>query len=107
LGWQTRKKGKENRRNLLALQIVDARPDGFELRARIDQGGHRSAVRALALASDDSSLLSASAEGAKLWSPGSGACVGTLEGGYGLCAVFAPGNRHAVVGTKVGGGWGG
>ena len=86
---------------------MDARPDGFELRARIDQGGHRSAVRALALASDDSSLLSASAEGAKLWSPGSGACVGTLEGGYGLCAVFAPGNRHAVVGTKVGGGWGG
>lgn len=25
-----------------------------------------------------------------------------MEAGYGLCAVFAPGNRHAVVGTKEG-----
>jgi U3 small nucleolar RNA-associated protein 12 len=85
---------------------VDVKHDAFELRARLDQGGHRGDVRALALSSDDALLLSASAGGAKLWTPGSGACVGTLEGGYGLCCVFAPGNRHVVVGTKVGGGVG-
>lgn len=32
----------------------------------------------------------------------SGACLRTIEAGYGLCAIFAPGNRHAVVGTKEG-----
>lgn len=32
----------------------------------------------------------------------SGACLRTIEAGYGLCALFAPGNRHAVVGTKEG-----
>ena len=26
----------------------------------------------------------------------------TIEAGYGLSAIFAPGNRHAVVGTKEG-----
>lgn len=71
------------------------------MRSRLDQAGHRGDVRALALASDDAALITASASGAKLWSPASGACVGTLEGGYGLCCVFAPGNRHAVIGTKV------
>lgn len=25
-----------------------------------------------------------------------------MESGYGLCALFVPGNRHAVVGTKEG-----
>ena len=59
-------------------------------------------MRALALSSDDALLLTASSAGAKLWAPASGACVGTLDGGYGLCCVFAPGNRHAVVGTKEG-----
>ena len=32
----------------------------------------------------------------------SGVCLRTIESGYGLCALFAPGNRHAVVGTKEG-----
>jgi len=32
-----------------------------------------------------------------------GACLRTIEqAGHGLCAVFAPGGRHAVVGTKEG-----
>jgi len=88
---------------------VDVKPDAFELRTRLDQSGHRSDIRALALSSDDTTLLTTSNSGAKLWAPGSGACVGTLEGGYGLCCVFAPGNRHVVIGTKVGlgvdGGW--
>lgn len=38
----------------------------------------------------------------QVWNPRSGACLRTMESGYGLSALFAPGNRHAVVGTKEG-----
>lgn len=37
----------------------------------------------------------------KLWNPSTGASLRTVESGYGLCALFAPGGRHAVVGTKA------
>ena len=68
----------------------------------IDGGGHRSDIRALALSSDDSMCLSTSNSGVKVWNPRSGACLRTIESGYGLCALFVPGNKHAVVGTKEG-----
>lgn len=29
-------------------------------------------------------------------------CLRTVESGYGLCGLFVPGNRQAVVGTKGG-----
>lgn len=77
-------------------------PPAPQASSRLDQGGHRSDVRALALSNDDQQLLSVSNNCAKVWNPASGACLGTLESGYGLCALFAPGNRHAVVGTKEG-----
>ncbi|CAL8469217.1 g8758 [Coccomyxa elongata] len=68
----------------------------------VEAPGHRSGIRALALSSDDAVLLSAAAGAVKLWNPTSGACLRTIETGQGLCALFAPGNRHAVVGTKEG-----
>ena len=38
-----------------------------------------------------------------MWSAESGACLRTVEtAGHGLCALFAPGGRHAVMGTKEG-----
>ena len=37
----------------------------------------------------------------KVWNPRTGACLRSIDAGYGLCAVWAPGNRHAVLGTKV------
>lgn len=37
-----------------------------------------------------------------MWNPRTGACLRTMESGYGLCALLAPGNRHAIVGTKEG-----
>lgn len=64
--------------------------------------GHRSDVRCLALSSDDKQLLSGSNSGCKLWDPLTGACLGSIDSGYALCCVFAPGNRHALVGSKVG-----
>ena len=46
-------------------------------------------------------VLSASSAGCRVWNPRTGACIHAIECGYGLCAVWAPGNRHVVVGTKV------
>lgn len=68
----------------------------------LEAPGHRSDIRTVALSSDDSMLLSGSNNEVKIWNPRSGACLRTIEAGYGLCALFAPGNRHAVVGTKEG-----
>ena len=39
---------------------------------------------------------------AKIWNPRTATCLRTIDTGYGLCAVFVPGNRHAIVGTKAG-----
>ena len=68
----------------------------------VDAQGHRADVRALALSPDDGTLLTCSNKGVKVWNPEDGACLRSVEGGYGLCAAFAPGGRHAVVGTKSG-----
>lgn len=41
--------------------------------------------------------------GWQVWSVETGACLRTVElAGHGLCAMFAPGGRHAVMGTKEG-----
>ena len=37
----------------------------------------------------------------QVWNPRSGVCTGTIDTGYGLSLLWAPGNRHVVVGTKV------
>ena len=85
-------------------QLWDVREGGGERALALDGAGHRSDVRALALSSDDALALSGSSAGVKVWNPRTGACLRSVEGcGYVLCALFAPGNRHAVVGTKEGG----
>ena len=40
--------------------------------------------------------------GRQVWNPRSGACLRSMDSGYGLSALFVPGNRHALVGTKEG-----
>ena len=89
-----------------SLEVLDFTEEGWELRQQIAQQGHRSDVRSVALSDDDQLLLTASSAGPKLWNPETGACIASMEGGYGLCVVFAPGNKHAVVGTKVRCCWG-
>ena len=73
-----------------------------EKAAAIDGPGHRSDIRAVALSSDDSMCLSTSNSGVKIWNPQSGVCIRSVGTGYGLCALFVPGNKHAVIGTKEG-----
>jgi len=76
---------------------LTASPDGG-----LDIAGHRTAVRALAVAEDDSLLMSASAEAVKIWSSSSTRCIRTMPSGYGLCGFFVSGNEHVVLGTKDG-----
>ena len=80
----------------------DVTEGGSTRSAALESGGHRSDIRAVSLSPDDSMLLSASSAGCRLWNPRTGACLRSMDCGYGLCAVWAPGNRHVVVGTKVG-----
>ena len=68
----------------------------------IESAGHPSDIRAVALSPDDETVLSCSSNGSKLWNVSDGACLRTIKGGYGLCTSFAPGGRHAIIGTKQG-----
>ncbi|KAL3161937.1 hypothetical protein ABBQ38_009019 [Trebouxia sp. C0009 RCD-2024] len=85
-----------------SLEVWNLNDADVSILHALEAPGHRSDIRTVALSSDDSLLLSGSNNEVKIWNPRSGACLRTIEAGYGLCAIFAPGNRHAVVGTKEG-----
>uniref|UniRef100_A0AAV1V9J5 Small-subunit processome Utp12 domain-containing protein n=1 Tax=Peronospora matthiolae TaxID=2874970 RepID=A0AAV1V9J5_9STRA len=66
--------------------------------------GHRSDVRQVAISSDDQLVLSLAGASVKIWNARSLQCIRTLSDSLSLAlsAVFAPGNMHVVVGTKLG-----
>ena len=68
----------------------------------LDLLGHRSDIRAVRFTSDSSRVLTVSDGLAKLWSCKTQHCITTVECGNGMCAVMAPGDQYAVVGTKKG-----
>ena len=68
----------------------------------IELQGHRSDIRSISLSSDGSLLLSTSHNAVKIWNPGNGSCLRTIESGYGLCSNLIPSNRYALIGTKSG-----
>ncbi|CAH9137341.1 unnamed protein product [Cuscuta epithymum] len=68
----------------------------------IELQGHRSDVRSVTLSSDNTLLMSTSHSLIKIWNPSTGSCLRTIESGYGLCGIFIPGNKFAVIGTKGG-----
>ncbi|KAI5799152.1 hypothetical protein DFH27DRAFT_501148 [Peziza echinospora] len=68
----------------------------------VELAGHRSAVRSLALSSDDRMLASASSDSLKIWNVKTSTCIRTFECGYALCCSFLPGDKIVVVGTKTG-----
>lgn len=70
--------------------------------AILDLQGHRSDVRAVAVSSDGSMVASVSHGLAKAWSSRTRQCVRSVPCGFGLAVVFAPGDRHLLVGTKEG-----
>lgn len=84
------------------IEVWDVSGESTSRAAVVGAQGHRADVRALALSSDDSSLMSASTTAVKVWNPRSGVCTASIDSGYGLSLLWAPGNRHAVIGTKEG-----
>lgn len=110
-----------------ALATGDAK---LQVHYSIALPGHRSGVRVTSLASDDSLLLSAAGAQLKLWNMATRNCIRTLDlvepsdadraasaastatagvdaedddgSDMVLCALFVPGNRHVLVGTKRG-----
>eukprot|EP00892_Ulva_mutabilis_P003716 jgi/Ulvmu1/1716/UM116_0030.1 len=69
---------------------------------QISLPGNRSDVRALALAKDDTHIISCGNGGTKVWDATSGDCLNSIPGSYGLSVMFAPGGKFAVVGCKSG-----
>mmetsp|Transcript_20504 Transcript_20504/g.32691 ORF Transcript_20504/g.32691 Transcript_20504/m.32691 type:complete len:960 (-) Transcript_20504:107-2986(-) len=91
---------------LLPAKEDDAASGGPSLQIQpsvsLELAGHRTGVRALAVATDDSVVMSTSAESVKIWSASTGRCVRTMPSGYGLCGFFVAGNEHVLIGTKEG-----
>lgn len=85
------------------MQVHDISEEAASVSSSIEGPGHRGGIRAVAVSHDDTLLLSAAAEGCKLWSADRGTWLRSFPApAHGLCAVFAPGDRHAVIGSKVG-----
>lgn len=70
----------------------------------INLGGHRLDVRCVQLSSDNQLILSLSSASVKIWNAHSLQCIRTVSDSIdlALCAIFAPGNMHVIVGTKNG-----
>ena len=68
----------------------------------VDQPGHRTDVRSLALSSDDRMLASASSGSLKIWNVQTQSCIRSLECGYALCATFLPGDKIVIIGNRNG-----
>ncbi|XP_060076229.1 WD repeat-containing protein 3-like [Ylistrum balloti] len=64
--------------------------------------GHRTDVRTVSFSSDNTAILSASGETAKIWNRSTLQCIRTMPCSYALCSTFAPGDRHIIIGTKNG-----
>lgn len=88
--------------NSNALEIYSIQSSSTTKNSSIDLQGHRSDVRSVTLSSDNSLLMSTSHSSIKIWNPSTGSCIRTIDSGYGLCGLFVPGNKYAVVGTKNG-----
>ncbi|XP_009621040.1 uncharacterized protein [Nicotiana tomentosiformis] len=86
--------------NLLEFHAIES-SSTTELSA-IELQGHRAVVTSVTLSSDNALLMSTSHSGIKIWNPTTGSCLHTIDSGYGLCGLFVPGNKYAVVGTKGG-----
>lgn len=86
-----------------SLEVHEIQEDSSSRTNSIELSGHRSDVRVAALSTDSTTLMTASHNAVKIWNPRSGVCLKTIDSGYGLSGIIVPGNRQAILGTKVGG----
>ncbi|KAK3097407.1 hypothetical protein FSP39_009376 [Pinctada imbricata] len=69
---------------------------------KLNMFSHRTDARTLCFSSDNTAILSASADSVKIWNRSTLQCIRTMSCDYALCSLFAPGDRHIIVGTKSG-----
>jgi U3 small nucleolar RNA-associated protein 12 len=86
--------------NMLETYSIDS--DKASKLYSIELPGHRSVIRSVTLNPEGNLLLSTSHNAVKIWNPSTGACLRTIDSGYGLCSAFVPGNRYALIGTRSG-----
>jgi len=84
------------------IELFRRKRQALEKLSSINIPGHRSDVRSVAFSSRDEMLFSASSSEAKIWNVHSSSCIRTMEIDYPLTGLFAPGDKHVVVGTKSG-----
>ncbi len=73
-----------------------------ELSCTLEQHGHRSDIRAVAINKADDMVASVGKKRLKIWNIRSQKCIISAEINYGLCVAFIPGDTHVLVGTKKG-----
>ncbi|XP_055954643.1 WD repeat-containing protein 3 [Patella vulgata] len=90
--------------NSIETSTLDVQEKGCQRKNICSHGlpGHRTDVRTLCFSSDNTAIVTVSAESAKLWNRSSVKCIRTMSCDYSLCSVFAPGDRHIILGTKAG-----
>ncbi|CAM8897363.1 unnamed protein product [Rhodiola kirilowii] len=84
------------------LEFYSVMKDSAEKATAIELPGNHAIVRSVTLSSDDSLLMSTCDDAIKFWNPSSGSCLRTIDSKYGLCSLFVPHNKYALVGTKDG-----
>lgn len=84
--------------------------NAFQELVSIKSVSHRTEVRCISISTDNSLILSASAEAAKVWRLDTRSCISTIETEYATCCTFANAlnmttnykNNFAFIGTKQG-----
>lgn len=84
------------------LEVYSIERESTTKASIIELQGHRCTVRSVTLSSDNTLLMSTSHGAIKIWNPSTGSCIRTIDSGYGLCGLFVPGNKYAIVGTEGG-----
>jgi len=89
-----------------ALEVYEFAPETtgqpLKVAQKFEKLGHRTAVRAMAISSDDSMILTGSGECIKVWTSYDFQCIRTFESGWITSALFLPGDKYFVVGDKEG-----
>ena len=88
--------------NTLETFNIQAKATEPQDRKKLMSHGHPTDVRTLCFSSDNTCFLTASAEMVKLWNKASVQCIRTMKSEYAVSSLFAPGDRHIIIGTKSG-----
>lgn len=84
------------------IELFHRKKESIGSLSHIIYEGHRTDIRSCCLSSRDEMLLTTSNEELKIWNVTTSNPIRTIGSGYAICGLFAPGDRHVVVGTRTG-----